>query len=449
MRPYGHIMTTQVQVEVGKLSLAAKRPWLVLAVLIVATYAGILNRSLLGLATETIKVEFHLSDTAVGAIMGLVPGVAAGIGALFLGVLADRIPRQYVLAGSILFWSFATAGLGISGGVVGLTLGVIALALGASALGPIVSAIIPDLFRDQRRVLANFIMTAAGTMALGITTIMAGLIIGFVEANRSVFPDALAMVPNWRMSFLLAAAVGLPVAAAVFCIGKIPSPNEDGVAASASIGQYVRRHGMVLLGLSSCFALQGLGSAAFLAWIPSHLVRRFGMIPADVGPSLGMVITCGSVFGLLATYGMSRWLYPRLGHRSPYILYRFSVLAAVVPTLMLLLAPTAQVALGLLFCVAVLVVGAGGHTPTILQGVTPARLRGRLFGASIVLMSLIPALGPLLVGVVSDYVGSPSMGLIIGICGVATVAFVLAGLLMHLSYKTAVLAEANIRNQGN
>ena len=41
------------------------------------------------------------------------------------------------------------------------------------------------------------------------------------------------------------------------------------------------------------------------------------------------------------------------------------------------------------------------------------------------------------------------MGLIGGICAVTTVAFVLAGLLMHLIYKSAVLAAADIRHQSN
>ena len=449
MRPRYHSMTNQAQASVGKLSLAVRRPWLVLAVLIAATYAGVLNRQLLTLSTETIKTELHLSDMRVGVIMGLVPGLVTGIGSLFFGALADRAPRHYVLAGSILFWSLATAGLGISGSVIGITLGVAALALGESGLGPIVNAIIPDLFREQRRVLANFITSAAGAMALGIATIMAGLLMGFVEANRSVFPVSLAMIPNWKLSFLLAAALGLPVAAAVLGIGKLPSTDEGAQAASESIGQYVRRHGIVLLGLSGCFAMQGLGSAAYLSWFPSYLVRRFGMNPADVGPLLGIVILCGSLFGLLVTFGATRWLYARLKHRAPYLLYRFALLAAVVPTLALLIAPTAHVALGLLFCMLALVAGAGGHIPTILQGLIPGRFRGRLFGAITLLMGVIPALGPSLVGAISDYIGSPSMGLIGGICAVTTVAFVLAGLLMHLIYKSAVLAAADIRHQSN
>jgi len=449
VRPRYHSMTTQAQAAVGKLSLAVRRPWLVLAVLIAATYAGVLNRQLLTLATETIKTELHLSDMRVGVIMGLVPGVAAGLGALCLGALADRAPRQYVLAGSILVWSLATAGLGITGSVIGVTLGVIALALGESALGPLVNAIIPDLVQEQRRVLANLITTAAGTMALGIATMMAGLLMGFVEANRSVFPDSLAAVPNWKLSFLLAAALGLPLAAMVLGIGKIPSPAESATTASGGIGQYIRRHGMVLLGLSGCFAMQGLGSAAFLSWFPSHLVRRFGMIPADVGPLLGMVILSGSLFGLLVTFGMSRWLYPRLGKRSPYILYRFGVLAAVVPTLVLLIAPTAHVALGLLFCIFTLVGGAGGHIATIVQDVTPPRFRGRLFGAIILLMSLIPALGPMLVGAISDYINSQYAGLIVGICFVATFAFLVSGFLMHLNYKSAVFVAEDILRSGN
>lgn len=374
--------------------------WFALGVLVLATYAGAMNRQLLALNLQPLKVELGLTDMQIGSVIGLGPGLCAGLGGLLLGVMADRGRRPLVLAACVVFWSLATGGLALADSYLGLLAGVVALAMGESSLGPVVASMIPDLFRDHRRVTANVILSGAGGMASGVATILAGLLVAWVTQLRDLLPPPLSAAPPSKAAFLFVAALGIPVAAAILTIRDPRPPAGLGVA--ADLRGFLRRHGPVMVGVYVAFAMQTFGVAAIATWTPAFLARRFGMDVGDVGAALGSAVTAGGLAGAVAAYLAFRAVAGRLGDRGPWVIYVAGVLMATAPIGMLLVARSAAQVLFLVFLTVVLISMAGSHIASIIQQISPAQLRGRAFAVATLVMSVIPGASPPLVGLLSD-----------------------------------------------
>ena len=58
------------------------RAWYVLAILIVVSFSACINRHILFLVVEPLKVEMNVSDTQIGILIGIGPAILAGAVAL-------------------------------------------------------------------------------------------------------------------------------------------------------------------------------------------------------------------------------------------------------------------------------------------------------------------------------------------------------------------------------
>jgi MFS family permease len=416
------------------------RSWFALGVIIISFYAGALSQQILILSMESIKHELGLTDTQIGLLFST-PAICAGFGALLLGVLADRAPRHIVLCASILLWSLATTGLGFVTQFMGIFMGIVALSLGESALGPVVNSMVPDLFSEQKRVTVNLILAGATVIGTGIATLAAGNLIAWIETHQHMFNENMGISSNVRGAFFLAGLIGLPIAVAVLCIGNIKRQLQN-TQKSADIRVYMHCHGRAILGLYSAFAIQSAGVVALSTWIPTYLSRRFEMSMASVGTAVGTVVIASSMFGIVLSMMITRWLFPKYGMRTAHIIYFCGVLAAIIPTAMQTMSENMDTSLCLIFLTVCFLTMASGHTASMLQDISPAQLRGRFFAVATLFMSVVPAGSPSLVGLVSDSLGSSSIGLIYTISTVATICFMLTILLLYLS-RQAVLNAIN------
>lgn len=407
------------------------RSWFIIGVLITTQYAGALNGAILVISMESLKLELGLTDSQIGFLLSL-PGICAGVGALILGYLADRAPRQIVLAVCILLWSFATIGLGLATQFIGILLGIVALAFGESAIGPVVNSIVPDLFSKQTRVKVNLILAGAGTIAGGLAAMAAGNLIALVDTNLISLKEYLAVSSGVRGAFLIAGLLGLPIALIVLVVGKIKRQTHN-LEVSSNFPNYIRRHGKALLGLYSAFAIQAAGISALATWIPTYLGRRFEISAAEVGSAFGKSVIAGSILGILLSLTLTHLISQKYGQRTSYIIYFSGLLTAIIPTALQLTADNQNMALYCIFFSVTLLTMGGGHTASMIQDVSPSQLRGRLFAFLTLFMSVIPAAAPSVVGLISDGLSDSSMGLIKSICTVSLSCFLLSALVLSKS----------------
>lgn len=358
-----------------------------------------LDRSIVSVMLEPIRLEFGATDTQLGLLSGLTFAVVFTLCSLPIAGLADRGNRRNVLAAGMLLWSLMTAVSGLVPGFMWLLLARMGVAAGEAAGTPVSHALITDLYpRDQRA--TALALYGVGAPAGGA---LAGLLGGYgMEAL------------GWRMTLMVAAIPGL-VLATVLLLTTDEPPRAGPPAAREDAGSWlttvrelmpsrVYRHLWIGCALHSV-ALFAVGSfnAAFL-------MRALGWAPARTGELIALV----GVAGAVGTFG-GGWLADALARRTGdrrWVLRvaTLSTLATVplqaaaytgfgnaaVPVLLVLASASAYAFLGPAYAAA--------------QSVSPPHMRARAAAMLVLAITIVGmGVGPVLAGVVSDAL-SPNLG---------------------------------------
>jgi hypothetical protein len=177
----------------------------------------------------------------------------------------------------------------------------------------------------------------------------------------------------------------------------------------ADVRRYLWAHRRFYLCLMFGVALMSTVSYSIQAWMPTALIRRFGLDAATVGKDLGMLsllagssgITAAIIFGPLA----AAW-FVRRGHVDGVIraVFPFTVLLAPACAT-ILVASSVSSTLGATAIVIVIYVFPQGLALTALQLATPNRMRG-LVNSLYIFASSVMGLGvaPTLVAVVTEHI---------------------------------------------
>ncbi len=417
------------------------RAWYALVVIIAATVLGFVDREVLILVAEPLKHEMALTDGQFGLLLGLGPGLIAAAGAIGLGWLSDRAPRQLVLAGCIVAWSAATAASGLAASFPQLMLATLAIALGEAALTPIIFSMVPDLFPGRSRTTANLVVFAAVVLGAGAGFALGGGSLAFVDAHRAWLPAAMRGLAAWRICFFVLSLPGVPIALAVAAIGQVRRTAAAGPdqgfgerfgQRSGSIRAYLRRYGGAVGGLYAATSLCMLAVSA-TGWFAIYAMRTLKATQAQVGVGLGVAVGGGALAGVLISGFVVRLLSRRLGSVAPLIAYASFMLIALPLIVLQIFARTPTQVFVLYGLQIAATTAAAALVPNMLQDLSPAALRGRILASWTLVTSLAAAVAPVLVGTVSDALGGRPDALVwaIVLVGAPTLA---AGILtMHLT----------------
>ena len=175
-----------------------------LAVLFVINALNFFDRQIIGAVGEPIRVEFGLSDSALGALNTAFVLLYAFVG-LPLGKLADKYSRKKILAIGVFVWSLMTAAWELARNfwqIFAMRLGV---GVGEATCAPAASSLIGDLFPSEKR------GKAMSVFMLGLPV---GLALSFAVSG------AVAKNYGWRAAFFVAGLPGLLCVLAVLFIKK-------------------------------------------------------------------------------------------------------------------------------------------------------------------------------------------------------------------------------------
>ncbi len=428
------------------IDISNRRAWYILGVVVIATFAASINRQILFLIVEPLKHEMSLSDADIGILTGLAPGILAGTGALLLGWLTDRTPRHLLLGICILIWSAATAALGVAYTFTGFLVGVLALALGETAMTPVANSLMPDIFAGRKRIIANLIFFAAGGIAVGMGAAASGALLSWVQSNEMLLPSMLQSLTYWRSTFIIVAVAGIPVALLVFTIGHIRrrSAGDKNFDDYTSLQHYAREHGVAATGLYTAIAFTSFAGLAVMSWTPTYVIRLYGVTPAEAGLALGISATIGGMLGVAIAALLISKMFSRYGSLAPRHLYQYSMLLTIVPAMMQLFATNVTHAY-VLYAAQIMFANLGiALSSTMIQDISPAKYRGRLFGISVLLITLVSSVAPFAVGLISDQFGAEPRGLLWAILLVAVPALVMSALSISLTNKQYEITAANL-----
>ena len=396
--------------------------WYGLGVLIAATILAAVDRQILVLLAEPIRLSLGLSDTKLGLLQGLGIALFAGIAAFPLGWLADKFSRRIVLASCVLVWTAGTAACGMAWDFSSLFAAAVCLGIGEAGLAPIVYGLIPDMVPARKRVLANGIYAIASIFGAGLGIGLSGELIQSMPTIRTLLPVNIHDLEPWRLAFFVVAVPGPVVALLILTIRTKSSARKrtgDGSPATALLSAYMRLHWKTLLSVIGGTGMGGLGIAALAAWAPVVASRMFGASPQAVGQGISAGYIVGTIVGaVVGGYGVKR-LRAHLGVATPLRVMVVGLALSACASIGLAFATTAHQVYWLFGLQVAFLISATVVAPTILQDLTPAALRSRVIALSSVITILLSALSPVLVGLASDLLKIRPDGLQIAVAVVA------------------------------
>ncbi|WP_374597824.1 MFS transporter [Brevundimonas sp.] len=398
------------------------RLWALLAALLSISAISQIDRILPFILAEAIKTDLGLSDTELGLLTGAAFAVCYTLLSLPLARMADRGSPRLVLLGCLLVWSVMTALGGLAASFVVLALTRFGVAFGEAGGMPAGHALISRQVRPERRGLA------LGLFSMGIPL---GTMVGFATGG------AMADTVGWRTALVGAGALGgLAFMMALLVIR--PTPPRPDTAANRT--PFVRGSLRLLSApgfrwLFVAAVMIGFASVPFYVFASPFLIRTHGFTAGEVGLSFGLLQGGLGVIGaLLGGRGFDRAV--RSGRGRIIGLPGWLFLISAVSTTAALFAPTGWMSIALfvptMFSFALLLPWAFGAAHLVAgPGKQAMATSLMLIGSGLV----GPALGPVIVGAVSDAAAasdlSNTLGLGLLIVPIATVLTGLAALIAN------------------
>jgi predicted MFS family arabinose efflux permease len=386
--------TTSAEGSTGSFITPAYRRY-ALGILTVVYSVNYVDRQILSILLEPIKIDLSLSDTQLGLLFTTFGIFYATLG-LPIAMLADRTNRRNVITASMTIFSGMTAACGAVTSFWQLMVVRILVGVGEAGSSPPSHSMIADLYEPKTRA------TALAIFSLGVNI---GIFIGFLVGGF------VAQWYGWRWAFLVVGLPGLLLAGLVhFTLKEPPRGHSEGRAGqdeqedAPSLVEVLRflltqpafRH---IAAGATLVSFVGYGA---VAWLAPFLVRSHGMEVGNIGLALALII---GIAGGLGTYGAG-FLADKLGQKD-IRWYMWVVAAAGVIafpfgfsvylsedlswTLGLFIVPAAAGSLYL------------GPSLAMTQGLARLKMRAAASALLLFILNIVGlGLGPQAVGIVSD-----------------------------------------------
>ncbi|QMW65109.1 MFS transporter [Mumia sp. ZJ1417] len=383
--------------------------WWAAIVIALVAFIDRIEVNLIAGALPAIQEEFGFSDTWAGAIP-TAASLAAVVLLLPAGRLADKGRRTWIVALVVLTWALFSVASGLA--TTFAMFFVIRILLGAAGqlYNPPASSLLADYFPGSTRGKAFGLERAGYYMGLPVGVALGG---------------AVAEALDWRAVFFIVAIPGVLVAALVLTVREPvrgigdridrlrgmgdTEPTTEGAASAAPTSMFAEARAVLqitsLRGITLSLALLYLGLGGLFYWLPTLLERTEDMAYDTAAGVAGGVGGVGIVIGIILGSRIGdRGHGVKAGWRIRVSLWFLLVGALSITGVVVL--PGVALRIGL---VALACVGFAGAIPNLTAAsadVVPASRRGLGFAAVQFLLSLGGALGPFLIGVVSDATGS-------------------------------------------
>lgn len=375
---------------------AAARPGHILA-LVLLTAVGTMNfvdRQILSVLAEPIRLELGLSDTQLGLLTGLSFALFYAIMGVPAAMLADRYHRVRLVAAACLMWSVFTGACAFAQSFAQLALARFGVGVGEAGGTAPSLALLADFYPPRHRPVVIGLFTSNGPLGVFIGASLGGWAAGQF---------------GWRGAFILVAAIG--VVAALLLVLLVREPPRGGLDPAPARPTPPARLGPTVKIFLSRPTLRWLlfasGVSAFVSygmlnWIPAFLMRVQGMPLSEMARWFGPLAGLCFGIGIAGGGALVNWA----ARRSPkaYAWVPGISMLLTAPSLALaVMAPDWQTSLALMtvpmICCTIYVAPA----LALVQNLSPAAARATVTALLLLAFNLVGlGCGPLAIGMVSD-----------------------------------------------
>lgn len=398
----------------------AYRTYVLIALLVVYIF-NFIDRTIINILTEPIKLTFGLEDWQ----MGLLGGPAFAVLYTFIGIPiargAERYNRVLIITLAVALWSLFTALCGFAMSFMMLLLFRIGVSIGEAGCTPPAQSLIADYFAPSRRA------TAVSVYALGVplggmlASVFGGQLAGLEGAQYGAFVNSIGIgslfgdldwsqVEGWRVAFVVCGVPGLLLSLIVWRTVKEPPRGYTDPAALQGLEKASFKEALAVLAKKPAYRHIVIGAtlASFVGYgvgqfTTSFLLRTHGLTIQQASLLYGVVL------GLMAAIGVfsSGWLADRMSKKYPTALSWLPALGmgASVPLYAFgFLMPNLWLAVPALMIAAMIHYFYLGPMYAVSGGVVDSRMRATSVAITLFVVNLLGyGLGPPIIGVLSTF----------------------------------------------
>ncbi len=370
-------------------------------VLLTVVYSfNFIDRQLLAILQESIKLELSLSDTQLGLLTGFAFAMFYVTAGIPIARWADRGNRRNIVAMSIGIWSFMTAISGFVQNYAQLLLARVGVGIGEAGGSPPSHSIVSDIFPPHRR---------ASALSFYSTGVNIGILFGFLLGGW------LNEFFGWRVAFIVVGAPGILIALVVRYTMQEPI---RGLVENKQISDQQAPFSEVLHLLWSRRTFRHMAFAAGLNafagygvvnWLASFFIRSHGMTTGELGTWLAMSTGLFGAIGVLAGGIIADRLAPT--DKRWYVWLPGITTFLCAPALVaVFLVSNQYAALVLAFIPGLLINVYLGNTIATTHGLVGQRMRATASAILFLVINIIGlGLGPWMIGLLSDSL-APTQG---------------------------------------
>lgn len=349
-----------------------------------------MDRYVIGILAEPIRLDLNLSDTQLGLLTGLVFALFYTVFGLPAGWLADRFGRIRVIVIACSIWSVCSAMGGMAQNFSQLALARIGVAIGEAGGAAPSHSLISGAYAPHERGRAMALFNLGGPVGILLATFAA---------------SAIAAQYGWRAALVVVSLPGLIVAVILALTMRTPASGqprktEPHASFGASLAAFAKSP--LAMAVAATSGLTAFTNYAMGAWLPTYLMRVKGMTLPEIGTYFALAFPLAVAVGLWGGgYLLDRWV-PR-SRRAYSLIPCFGLLLAMPFLALAVLAPDWRLSLLLWLVPVAGVVSFTVPAITLIQSIAPVSQRA-VFGAMFLFVNNLigSGVGPLYVGMISD-----------------------------------------------
>lgn len=377
------------------ISIPRRYAWIVFALTFGLLISDYMSRQVLNAVFPMLKAEWLLSDSQLGLLSGIV-ALMVGLLSLPLSLLADRFGRIRCLTAMAVLWSLATLGCAIAENYQQMLFARFIVGVGEAAYGGVGMAVIVAVFPKEMRA-----TLASAYIAGGVFGSVLGMALGGLLAEHF----------GWRWAFGGMALFGLvlaviyPVVVKEKRVSSVRLTNTEDKArmkAQRPLRTLYSSRSVVAAYIAS--GLQLFVGGTVIVWMPSYLNRYYGMSTDKAGAMAAVIVLCSAVGTILCGI-----LCDRLGRECPDRKISLAIVYCLVSCglLSLAFALPAGIAQLVLVCLGMFIaIGTNGPSTAMVANLTHYSVHATAFATLTLANNLLGlALGPLVIGKISDVIG--------------------------------------------
>ena len=376
-----------------------------------------IDRQIIAVLASQIRVDLNFTNTQVGVLYGPAFSLVYAFCGIFMGRMADKFSRKYIILTGLVIWSMMTFASGFANSFAFLVSARFAIGISQSALSPSVYSLLADYFKPEHRARVFSVYASGIFIGVGLSFLIGGTI---------------AENYDWRIALKSVGLPGVGLAVLGYFLLKEPSreksenpgvPDQSFFEVLSFILKKpsVRYHlkGFSLLALSGYSILAFIGTILTDVFESSNLISRYGWFMFATGISVNL----------------SGWMADKLalkfGEEKRFISGIVAALGGLPFYYFGLFAETALVGLVLIGIANVISSSYNGVAAALIQDFVGSKMRGVAGSVYLFVVSIVGfGIGPPVTGWLMDHVftgpkgPSQAMFSVFVVCGIlATVCF--------------------------